>query len=82
MPKLTLNADKGVIEKAKRIAKERGTSVSALFRQFVDTMGSPRRDRRKLGPITRRSRGLAKASVSKSDRELFEEAILIGRSGG
>jgi hypothetical protein len=76
MPKLTLNADKGVIEKAKRIASERGTSVSAMFCQFVDTMGSPRRDRSKLAPITRRSRGLAKVSADKSDRELFEEAIL------
>lgn len=76
MPKLTLNADKGVIEKAKRIASERGTSVSAMFFQFVDTMDSPRRDRRKLAPITRSLRGLAKVSADKSDRELFEEAIL------
>jgi len=76
MPKLTLNAEKDVIEKAKRIAKERGTSVSAIFSQFVATIGSPRRRRRKTAPITRRLRGLARVPAEKSDRELFEEAIL------
>ena len=76
MPKLTLNAEKDVIEKAKRIANERGTSVSAMFSQFVAGMGSSRRRRRKPAPITRRLRGLAKVSADRSDRELFEEAIL------
>jgi len=76
MPKLTLNAEKDVIEKAKRIASERGTSVSAMFSQFIATMVSPRRRRRKSAPITRRLRGLAKVSADKSDRELLEEAIV------
>jgi len=75
MPKLTLNADKDVIEQAKQMAKERGTSVSAMFSQFVAAMDSPRR-RRNTAPITRRVRGLAKVSPDKNDRELFEEAIL------
>lgn len=76
MPKLTLSADKDVIEKAKRLAEERGTSVSAMFSQFVDTVSSPRQRRRRPAPITRRLRGLAKVSPKKSDRELFERAIL------
>ena len=76
MPKLTLNAEKDVIEKAKRLASERGTSVSAMFSQFVDTISSPRPRRRKSAPITRRLRGLAKVPAGKTDRELFEEAIL------
>jgi len=76
MPKLTLNAEKDVIEKAKRIANERGTSVSAMFSQFVTGMGSSRRRDRKPAPITRRLRGLAKASADRTDRELFEEAVL------
>lgn len=79
MPKLTLNAEKDVIEKAKRIAEEHGTSVSAMFSQFVETMSSPRRHRRKPAPITRRLRGLAKVSPDRSDRELFEEAILADK---
>jgi len=79
MPKLTLSAGKAMIEKAKRIAGERGTSVSAMFGQFVETIGSPRQHRRKPAPITRRLRGLAKVSAKKSDRELFEEALLADK---
>lgn len=79
MPKLTLNAERDVIEKAKRIAGERGTSVSAMFGQFVETMSAPRPRRRKAAPITRRLRGLAKVSARKSDRELFEEAMLADK---
>jgi hypothetical protein len=76
MPKLTLNAKKHVIERAKRIADEHGTSVSAMFGQFIETLSAPRHRRRKPAPITRRLRGLAKVSARKSDRDLFEEAIL------
>jgi len=76
MPKLTLSADKDVIEKAKQLAEERGTSVSAMFSQFVKAISSPRSPRRRPAPITRRLRGLATVSSKKSDRELFEQAIL------
>lgn len=76
MPKLTLNADRNVIAKAKQIAEQRGISVSTMFRQFVESLGTQDRSRRRIAPITRRLRGLAKVSPAKSDRELFEEAIL------
>lgn len=76
MPKLTLNADKQVIAKAKRIAQRRGTSVSAMFSQYVDTIDSRFEPVSPPAPITRRLRGLAKVSAQKSDRELFEAAIL------
>ncbi len=79
MPKLTLNAEKAVIEKAKRIANERGISVSAMFGQFIETMSAPRERRRKPAPITRSLRGLARVSAKKTDRELFEEAILADK---
>jgi hypothetical protein len=76
MAKLTLNADPEVVEKAKQLAEERGISVSAMFSQLVAAMSSPGQPRRRPAPITRRLRGLAKVSPDKSDRELFEEAIL------
>jgi hypothetical protein len=76
MPKLTLSADKDVIEKAKRLAEARGTSVSAMFSRYIDSLEGPQRPRRRPAPITRRLRGLAKVSVQKSDRELYEAAIL------
>jgi hypothetical protein len=75
MPKLTLSADQDVIDKAKRLAEERGTSVSTMFSQFVDALSASDRRRGKPAPITRRLRGLAKAPAGKSDRELFERAI-------
>lgn len=75
MPKLTLSADKDVIERAKKMAQERGTSVSAMFSEFVETLSSESSQRARAAPITRRLRGIAKAPATKSDRELFEEAI-------
>lgn len=76
MPKLTLSAEKDVIEKAKQLADERGTSVSAMFSQYVEAMSATGRRRRAAAPITRRLRGLAKVSAKKTDRELYEAAIL------
>ena len=79
MPKLTLSIDEEVIDQAKQIAEERGISVSTMFRQFIEMLGAPRRARRRTAPITRRLRGLAKMSPEKSDRALFEEAVLAKR---
>lgn len=74
MPKLTLSADALVIEKAKQIADERGTSVSAMFSHFIMSQKTTRK-RSKPAPITRRSRGIASVDPNLSDRELFEQAI-------
>jgi len=77
MPKLTLSAEKDVIEKAKQLADERGTSVSAMFSQFVRATSSPTESvKRPLGPITRRVAGIAKVPADKSYRELIEEAVM------
>jgi hypothetical protein len=79
MPKLTLSADKDVIEKAKHLAQERGTSVSAMFSQFVENLASTDKSsapRERLGPITRKAMGLVKLPPDKSYRELIEEAIV------
>lgn len=76
MPKLTLSAEKDVIEKAKQLAEARGTSVSAMFSRYIDSLTGSQRQRRKPAPITRRLRGLAKVSPKRSDRKLYETAIL------
>lgn len=76
MPKLTLSADKAVIEKAKQLAEARGTSVSAMFSRYIDSLSSPERPHVKPAPITRRLRGLAKVPSERTDRELYEAAIL------
>jgi len=75
MAKLTLSADRETIDRAKRLARERGISVSAMFSQFVEALSTGRRETRDLPPVTRRSRGLGKVSADISDRELFEKAI-------
>jgi hypothetical protein len=78
MAKLTLSAGRDVIEKAKRLAEERGTSVSALFSRYIESIddSGSRRPPGKMAPVTRRLRGLARVSPERSDRELFEDALL------
>lgn len=76
MPKLTLNADKDVIAKAKRIAQDRGISASEMFSQFILSLRPKTATMRRAAPITKKLRGIAKAPSSKSDRELLEDAML------
>lgn len=76
MPKLTLSINEEVIEQVKHIAEERGTSVSAIFTQFVNAISkgaSPRKQR--SAPLTRKAIGLVKLPKNKTDRELIEEAL-------
>jgi len=76
MPKLTLSIDEEVIDQAKRIAEQRGTSVSAMFSQFVESVAANGDgERATLGPMTRRAIGLVKLPAGKSDRQLIEEAL-------
>jgi hypothetical protein len=74
VPKLTLSADAQIIAKAKQIADEQGTSVSAMFSQFVMSHESTR-SRPTAAPITRRTRGIAQVDAQLTDRQLFEQAI-------
>ena len=76
MPKLTLSIDEEVIDQAKEIAEQRGTSVSAMFTQFVKAVAkrpSPRN--RRSGPLTRKAIGMVKLPKNKTDRALIEEAL-------
>lgn len=75
MKKLTLSVDEETIEDAKRLAGERGTSVSAMFRRLVRAMAHKERKRVELGPITKRATGLVDLPSDRSDRELLEEAL-------
>jgi hypothetical protein len=76
MPKLTLSADEQVIEDAKRIAAEQGTSVSAMFERFIRMIADHRRKPIRPGPIARRVTGLAKLPRGKSARRILEDALL------
>ncbi len=41
MAKLTLSVDEAVVERAKEVARRRGTSVSALVERFLDALARP-----------------------------------------
>ena len=55
--KLTLRLEKDLIEKAKRVAGERGTSVSGMVASFFDNLENPSSRGLWHGKITSRLRG-------------------------
>ena len=75
MKKLTLSADPEVIEQAKRLAAETGTSVSSLFARIVRLLARKHAIKRRLGPITRKASGLVTLPQGKSDRDLLTESL-------
>lgn len=57
--KLTLSVNPALIRDAKRLAAERGTSVSAMFARLLTAMQQVRRtDPSALAPLTRKVSGL------------------------
>ena len=72
--KLTLNLDPKVVAKAKEIARQQKTSVSALFERFVRSI-AVECQAVPLDPLTRKATGMISRS-RRSDRQLLEEAIL------
>lgn len=74
MKKLTLSADPEVIEQAKRLAAESGTSVSSMFERFVRLMSRKGKPKRRLGPITQEASGLISLPRGKTERDVLEDA--------
>lgn len=58
--KLTLRMERDLIEKAKRVARERGASVSGMVAGFFDSLEGTHPAGRRHGPITSRLRGSLK----------------------
>ncbi len=58
MAKLTLNADEDVIEKAKRLAAERNTSVSAMFSRFIRVLANGAGSDIPIGKIAKKASGV------------------------
>lgn len=76
--KLTLRMDEDLVRRAKAEASRRGKSVSQMVSEFVDSLGSPRRDEKKLPPITASLVGVLKGHrVSEADykRHLREKHL-------
>ena len=75
MKKLTLNADPEVIEQAKRLAEESGTSVSSIFERFIRLLGRRRSGRQRFGRLTRQASGLITLPRGKSERDVLADAL-------
>ncbi|MCK6482842.1 MAG: DUF6364 family protein [Phycisphaerae bacterium] len=75
MKKLTLSMEERDIRTARRLAQQRGTSISKMFSELLRVMARSRRDVRDLPPITRRLGGVISLPGNKTERELIEEAL-------
>lgn len=75
--KLTLSADKELIEEAKKLAEKAGTSLSSMFARFLGSVLREENQRASPGPgpITKRATGLVNLPAGKTDRERLEEAL-------
>ena len=73
--KLTLSADSELIRQAKQLAKERGTSLSAMFDRFIRSIVLTEDSPELNGPLTSQALGLVKLPGGKTDAELLEESL-------
>ena len=74
MGKLTLSADPEVIEQAKRLADESGTSVSSLFERFIRLLARRRR-KQPFGRITQQASGLITLPRGKDEHDVLADAL-------
>lgn len=72
MAKLTLSVDERVIERAKRYARARGTSVSGLVEQMLDLAASGSDQPDIAPPVLNRLRGSLKG-VDRADYRRYLE---------
>lgn len=70
--KLTLRLERDLIEKAKRVAEERKTSVSGMVAGFFDNLEGPPSRQRRHGPITSRLRGSLKPGDGEPQAEIAD----------
>lgn len=75
MTKLTLSAERELIERAKQLAAESGTSVSSMFSRLIEAMVRARDTSAPLGPLTERATGLVMLPVGMSDEEMLQDAL-------
>jgi hypothetical protein len=74
--RFTVSAEKQLLEKAKRMAAARNTTVSAMFTRFLRALAEiDAAPAKRLGPITRRAAGLVKLPDDRSVKDLVAEAL-------
>lgn len=72
MPKLTLSVDEQVVERAKRYARDRGTSVSQLVETMLDALSSAGKASEEAPPVLSRLRGSMKRGSVADYRQYLE----------
>ncbi|HBC88259.1 MAG TPA: hypothetical protein DCZ94_15010 [Lentisphaeria bacterium] len=76
LTKLTLSAEKDVVEQARRLARKNRTSISSMFSRFIRNASRSGIDQQNpIAPITKRASGIASLKNGKTDKELLEEAL-------
>ena len=73
MPKLTLSVDDRVISRAKRYAKQRGVSVSAMVEAYLAAVAGPPTPAAQDAPILRSLRG----SLRKADLAGYRKHLVV-----
>jgi len=75
MQKLTLSADESIVRKAKKLAEEEDTSVSAMFDRFLRLLLARRAKAPTIGPIAMKATGVITLPSGKQGGEILEEAL-------
>jgi hypothetical protein len=71
MSKLTLSVDSRVVARAKRFARQRGVSVSAMIETYLAAVAEPHSPATREAPVLRSLRGsLKKASIEEYRKHL------------
>ena len=78
MKKFTLNVDEAVIELAKRIARERGTSVSSLFSHWIRLLTNQTTEKIELPPnsLTVKATGVARLAKGESECDVLVDSLM------
>lgn len=72
MSKLTLSVDEAVVARAKRYAKERGTSVSKMVESYLSAVGGDPQPIHKNTPVLHALRGILKKADIKDYKRYLE----------
>ena len=73
--KLTLSVDRDVTKRAKKLARQNRTSVSAMFSHMLMAVTGGQPSASGLGPITRKATGLINLPARVKDHQLVEDAL-------
>ena len=76
MTKLTLSVDEATVKKAKEIAEANGTSVSAMFRRFVQSIAARHGRSDDIGPLTRKVSGILTLPEGEDYKDLLTDALI------